>query len=305
MSTPRSMFRILFKAAMILNIFLFFFACQTGMAAEAGIDLTDKEKECIGRFLSKGKITIATRISDHVYFPTDHGVIKGLYYNMAKNFADFFELQLDVRTVKWSDYFSKDGEFPNQVRTDADFTYTPDLIKEVDIYVDAFTIYPWREKILKMIKFFPTKTVAITRQGEELSNVSDLKGKILAVHPQSTYSDTFREIEKILNTKFNYLKINSFLEGLEAVSTKRADVACMDSHDAWITRYENLNMSIPLTVIQYICWIVEKDNDTLASIIRKFFYYSMETGRFDKYWFENYNIEFSMYLKMIYLKDLK
>lgn len=297
--------------AAVHRILLCFLLASSIASVSAGAEetnqlmLSPEEALYMKRLQSKSVFTIATRISDHVYFPQENGSIKGLYYHMAKDFADHFNLRLSVKTVRWFDYFSKNGKFPQQVRQDAEYVYTPDLIQEVDVYVDAFTLYPWREKIFTMVKLFPIKTMAITRKGEGLADIKDLKGKILAIQPQSTYADTLNAIEKKLSANFHYLEVKSFTEGLKAVSEGRADVTCMDSHDAWITQYENLDMSIPLSDIQYICWIVKKEDKILAAILRKFFYHAMESGSFDRLWVDNYNIPFSRYLKMIYLKNLE
>lgn len=294
------------KRILFSGVFVLFFAGTGAPPAggNPGIRFTEQEKAYIDDLRQKGGITIATRVSDHVYFPKEDGTIEGFYYKMAKGLADLVGVNLKVRQVRWRDYFSRDGEFPKEVRTDEHFVYTPDLIKDVDMYVDAFTLYPWREKILRPVKFFPVKTMAVTRKGEELTKLEDLKGRILAVHPLSTYADTLREIEKRLGAQFRYLEVGSFFEGLDAVSKGRADVTCMDSHDAWIVRYENLTLSLPLTDVQYICWLVARDNEILSSIVRKYFYHTLETGVFDRYWLEAYRIPFNHYLKIIYLKDL-
>ncbi|MBN2122887.1 MAG: transporter substrate-binding domain-containing protein [Deltaproteobacteria bacterium] len=293
------------RLALVVALFIscaFAFLPAIGTAKECAITFTDEERAYLAALRETGKITIATRISDHVYFPKEDGTIEGFYYKMAKALAECIGVDLEVRVVKWADYFSKDGNFPSRVRTDRDFVYTPDLIKEVDIYVDAFTLYPWREKILGLIKLFPIKTMAVTRKGEELADIEGLCKRTLAVQPQSTYADTFREIEKKLGTTFAYLEVETFFDGLEAVSEGRADVTCMDSHDAWIVRYENLTLSIPLSDIQHICWMVKKDNVLLSSVIKKFFFYTQESGLFDRYWVEAYKIPFYRYLKIIFLK---
>ncbi len=264
--------------------------------------LTVGEKQYLSAARLKGGLVIATRISEHVYYPREKESTIGFYYKLLQNCAKELSLPLTFTVVQWNDYFSKDGAFPEQVRTEPNFIYTPDLMKTVDLYMDAFTLSPWREKILLPVKLFPIKTMAVTRKGEELVRIEELKNRRIAVQPVSTYADTLREIEKRLKTEFHYLKIQTFAQGLEAVSKGEADVTCMDSHDAWIVRYPNLTLSLPLSDIQYICVFTAKTNPMLASILEKYMAHAHETGLFETYWQEAYKISFNQYLNLIFRK---
>lgn len=276
----------------VIAVFLGFIA---GMLFTAGhafgeVQLSEAENRYIHELQSEEGLTIAMRRDD---------IFSG---ELTEKFVKYFHLPMKIKYVKWYDYFNVNGCFPQKVRTDDTYVYTPDLMAEVDLYADVFTYYPWRARIFRMIKIFPVRTMAVTRKGEELKTVYDLAGKIIAVHPASTYYDTLREIETKLSIKFSYLFIDEFENSLKLISEGKADVILEDSSDGWriVNESPDTGMSIPLSDVQWVCWMVGKDNEMLAAIIEKFVNELINSGEFDKIWMKAFKVPFEQYLEFIY-----
>jgi len=177
----------------------------------------------------------------------------------------------------------------------------PDLIKEVDLYVDTITSLPWRVKLLRLINTIPTKQMILTRKGEEIKSLQELKGKVISVQPETSYATRLKELEKELNTKFKYLFVKKTHDTSDAVSQKKADALLKDSNGAMklIKEYDNLSISIPASKVQYLAWAVKKDNEILASVIEKYLDYSRKSGLMGKFWLTDYAITLTEYNKLL------
>jgi len=265
------------------------------------INFTKIEREYISKLKKKKILKIASREKKTVYEPQKDGTAKGFNYLLVKSFTDYLGIELEVKTVSFSDYFNKDGKTPEIAKTEINYSYTPDLIKEVDLYVDSITILPWREKLLRFVKIIPTMQLIITRKGEKIKTLEELKGKLIAVTPQTSYAERLKEIEIQLNTKFKYFETATTDLMMEAVANKKADLTLRDSNRViyLIKSGKQLSVNIPASEVQYLAWALKKDDETLASILEKYIEYAEKNGIMNKFWVTNYEISLQEYKKLL------
>jgi len=266
----------------------------------AAINFTEREKEYISK-LKKNKLKIACRKKTTVYEPQKDGTAEGFQYLLAKSFADYLGVDLEIQSVTFDDYFNKDGKVPEVVKTDKNYSYTPDLIEKVDIYVDSITILPWREKLLRFIKTIPTIQLVVTRKGEEIKTLSGLKEKVISVMPQTSHAARLKQIELKLGAKFKYFETATSALMMDAVVNKKADITLWDSNQViyLLKREKHLSVSIPASEIQHLAWAVKKSNETLASILEKYLEYAEKSGLMNKLWLTNYDISLKEYKKLL------
>ena len=274
------------------------------VTSTVSIAFSDDEKAYITDLKGKGKLVIATRIREDLYAPQPDGTVRGFAYNMAKSLADYIGVELEINVVDFKDYYSIGGIIPGRVKTDPEYRYSPNLLDRVDLCVDTMTILPWREKLLRFIKVIPTRQLLITRKGEEIKTIDELKGRIITIIADSSYEESFRKIETELKIKFvyNFLKDSASVEKM--VTKKPGYVTALDSNRALkaIQRHRKLSVCIPLSDIQYLGWAVKKDNTVFASIVEKYISFARKTGVMNEYWQQHYNVSLLEYLKLIDIK---
>jgi len=191
------------------------------------------------------------------------------------------------------------GDRDPAIKTDGDSDSVFD--EEVDLFIDNLTLLPWREKLLAFVKVIPVKQMLLSRKGEEIKSLDELKGKKISVKPSTSYAGSFEKLETKLNTKFNIVKVKTTGDMPKFVSEKRADITVQDSHRCikMVQKYKNLNINMAITEVEYTGWATKKDNTLLVSIVNKFIDYMQKSGKIDKYWKKEYNISFSDYLEII------
>ncbi len=274
---------------------------QKAVVTLANIQFTKEEEAYIRQIKEKGRLVIATREKLTIYTPLPDGSAEGIHYNLAKSFADFLGIELKIMDVMFKDYFSIDGKTPEKVFTDPTYSYTPDLIKEVDVYADTLTILPWREKLLRFIEIAPTRIMLITRKGDEINAIQELDGKKVATVFETSYYTKLREIEKDYDISLEFSLVEDSELIFDYVAEGKADFSARDANLTilHLKNYKNLNVSMPISGIQIIGWAVGKDNEILESILRKYIEYAKTSGLIDQYWREVYGISMEEYHHLI------
>jgi len=260
--------------------------------------LSGEEEAYVKKMQQKGFITVAHRVKEAVYFQTEDGSFSGLHYELATIFAQSLNLKLVVKTVKFSDYFSKNGIVPEEVKNNMPPEgYEPDLLKKVDFFADNLTIMPWREKILKFIPLYQTKEILITRKGEEIRTLKELLNKRFALQKNTSYEETVKHIEKKLGTRFEIFYTETTEEMPSAVIANKADVAILDGYRAFqrVKMAIGLSASMSVSRLQSMGWATGINNPLLASIIQKFFDRIKSDGTLEKVWSRHHTISMKQY----------
>ncbi len=265
------------------------------------ISFTQKEKEYIDSLKSRGYITASVRLRDTIYMPLESGEIHGYNYKLAKSFTDNIGVELRTRMVEFSDLFSTGGKVPEEVHTNPDYSYSPDLFDEVDFYIDTLTILPWRSKLVSFVQTIPTKILIVSRTGEEISRIEDLKGKEIVTLENSSLHTQFKKIEDKHNFSLDYIYEEKIGTWFKKISEGTGDVTARDANMTIfdLRNFDNLNVSIPISDVQMLAWAVKKDNLVFKSILDKYLDFARDSGLFNKYWMEDYSITLSDYLGLL------
>jgi len=263
---------------------------------------TAEEIQFIEELNKKGSISIASVISYSVYEPQVDGTIRGFHYNLINEFSKLLNIKLNILVVKnWDVYFYKNGESIERVKKDPNYTYTPELIEKVDLYIEGITALPWREKLFDIIKFVPSKQLLVVRKNESIKKYSDLNNKICVMVKNTSMELNLEKIKKDNNINFRYIYVDDFDLMDKMVSEKKADFTVFDGVRAYVAiyKYKNLTINMPVSEIEMLGWAINKKNKILKSIIQKYLKYAQENGTFDKYWEKDYGITFIEFLKVL------
>lgn len=263
------------------------------------LKLTDEEQAYLEELRGRGGINAAIDGETSIYEVDDAGLKKGLHYNLALAAAQTLDVPIRFRQVTFHDFFMKDGEVPDEIKTDPAFSYVPDLLQEVDLYVGTISPLEWRRKFLAFIGIYPTKLVYVTRDNFPKVEREDLKGSVFSLLPNTTY-------EGWLKSRFDpedltILTVDTGDEAVEAVSTGEADITLSDANLALarMADYPEITFYPADDEVDTISWAVEKDNLLLKGILDKTIEYLFRTMVFNDIWIDYYGISFAEYLELI------
>ncbi len=261
------------------------------------LELTPQEQNALNRLQAKGKITIATRILSEN---------DSLGYNLAliKQFAKETDLDIQINHVdSITDYFALDGHIPQEALDAAysDYSYRPDLLGSVEIYVDSLTSLDWRKKAVNFVEFIPVREMVVTTTKNDIVTPLDLVDLKLIVQENSSY---LRTLDSISNRLYEDLSIDTHSardEVIQSVSNNTFDATVLDSNLALSVIAEDsaLTIGIPLTSVHHVGWGVDPDQKGLTSLLDKYISTYIELDLLDQHWTKHYNMTFFEYYHII------
>ncbi len=141
----------------------------------------------------------------------------------------------------------------------------------------------------------------VTRKGQEIKNLSELKGKKIATMFGTSYHAKFKEVGREIGSEFEYLFVETDNLSFQALEQNKADVAAGDAVRIIfdMSKYKNLSVCMPFSDVEHLGWAVEKNNDALAAILDKHLDFTRSSGLFDKYWIEDFGISINEYLRIV------
>jgi membrane-bound lytic murein transglycosylase MltF len=270
-----------------------------------GTTWTAEESAFITALHRKGSLKIATKISSTVYLPQTDGSIKGFHYEVLKEFADLAKVKLDIKLVSWNDYFYKEGEDLEKVKSDPNYTYVPSLLEEVDLYLDGITVLPWREKMFDIIRYVPSRQMIVSRLDNKPKTLSDLNNKVCVMVKNTSMEQNLESMKLANQLSFTYIHTEKFDVMDQMVSEGKADFTAYDSDRAFaaLSHYKNLTIAWPISEPEIMGWAIHKKNKLLKGVLNKYIRYAQENAILDKYWKISYGVSFVEYLQILNLGD--
>jgi len=258
------------------------------------LNLTDIEVEYIEELIEKGELSVAFR-----------GVLDGYNYNLIKEFTNLLGIQLQTKDVVVEEYFIKKGYSIDDVKSNPSISYTPDLLKKVDVYCASLTVLPWREQLLAFVPMFEVRELVVSNTDDIARSILDLDGQIVATVTGTSYEYSLINLEVDNNITIEYMFFPDRAGTIEAVENHEAYVTVMDSNLALleIAKHENLTISFPITGTLQVGWAVSKDNEVLASILSKYIEYAKISDLFNSFWYKEYGYTYFDYIKTLNLFD--
>ena len=263
--------------------------------------LTGEEEEYVRTLRERGGLKVAISNEPSIYEVLADGSVVGIHYSMVLHLAWLLELPVELVPVYFNRFFSLNGEVPERVKTDPGYSYTPDLLREVDFYAGAFSSLPWREKILHFIPVFHSRLIFITRRGGEIHSPEDLRGKRVALIANTSYQDWFEKLDGVDPANVEYIDSLTGMETIAMVARGDADVTISDANlaIAQIREFPDLNVTVAGREIETLCWAAAKGNEPMISILEKFMALIQSNGLFEDFWFDFYGISTVNYLDLI------
>jgi len=262
---------------------------------------TAEEKAYIKKLKMNDHLNIVSYESPGSFEVDSDGGFSGFQYDLILEFADFLDLEVEIKTVLFSELFSRDGIIPDELKTDPSYTYVPDIFNTADLCAGFLTVLPWRLQIMEMISYLPVREMLISREDNPIKQFSDLKGKTIGYGSGTSYENT---MIKLMEQQNNSFKLESFAfeeNLLNDVSEGDIDGTVIDLQYLLLSlkNYPNLVAELPAADIEHVAWSVQKGNTVLAGIVQKFLKYAHETGIIEGLFRMRYTISLENYYSLI------
>lgn len=268
------------------------------------LDLSPTEREWLDyRRAAENKLKVAIRARPDTYEKMPDGSVRGFDWFLLNEFAGTLGVGIDLKVETTIDaFFAKDGRVPKDISSpSASYTYTPDLLEKVDLYVSQFGVTAWRQRLMTMIPLVPTRNQLAGRKGEDIGSFSDLDGKRFAVIKDSIQQHNLTDMaaKKGIHLQFVYGKDETELYRL--VASKEADYLL----DASVIFAKNARFLKGMSLSPYpeevmmTAWCVKKQDVVLSSILSKFIVTAQKTGIFGRLWTEDYGMDFQSYVNAV------
>lgn len=249
----------------LFSIFiLFLFGCQG-----------PPDRATLEGVLSKGEITVITRNNAHCYYLYRDQAM-GFEYDLAKAFADFLGVNLDVKIAeKW------EGMIPFLMNGTGAFiaassTKTPKRQQQVAFSREYLTIQ---------------QHIIVHRKNQHIKNMSDLVGKTVHVGRGTAYQERLEELmAEGYDLTIELHDDISTEELIQQVEEEKIEVTIVDSNIA--LRYRRYHPRIVVSGAigpeEHLGWAVHPDSIPLLKKIDEFFEEIRSNGSFNRIYDQYY-----------------
>lgn len=183
-----------------------------------------------------------------------------------------------------TDYWELDGKIPENIVSDNNLIYTPDIYSKIDIACDIFTRLGWRERLVDMHKYIDTGSITVTRKEDHITKPEDLVGKrFYLVQGQSGYNLVINYLEEE-ELEYNEINVEYNLDssGLTVLDYSNAT---QDHSDSVV------NLIVPLRTpktyrlkpLAFYQWLLNDQVDVLLNNSLTFFIYNMKNSSLRRY----------------------
>ncbi len=258
---------IIINLISLLSFFIFFYLLIHHK--DVGSDLNTVEK-----IKKSGVLRLVTSKSINTYYYYN-GKPTGFEYDLAKEFANFLNVDLNVVTPGWNNMF----------------TYLED--GKADFIAAGLTIT--KERLEKAIFSIPYMTIQQRIVHHKLSfgpkSIEDLTYRTLHVRRGTSYQSRIETIKRS-GVDFNYILHDNIptLEMIRMVHDGELRLTVSDSNIAFLSQryYPDIRIGIPIQGEESLAWAVRKDDSEMLKAINQFMLYAMQSGKLkqikDKYY---------------------
>ena len=228
---------------------LVFFLCCPGCFGTAG-DSVKKIKE-------SGKLTVITDNNPSCFYYYREARA-GFEYDLAKAFADYLGVDLEIVTPGWSRLFES-LENGNGDLIAAGLTRTPAREKLADFSEEYLAVQ---------------QHVVVHKNNRVIKKIGDLQGRKIHIRKGTSYHERLMEMKNdgLDITLVPHEEVPTE-ELLRQVAEKEIGVTVADSNIALLNRryYPDLKLAFPIEEQQSLGWAVKKGNRSLLEEINRFF----------------------------------
>ena len=200
-----------------------------------------------------------------IYIGFDKTEIGSVNYKMAYEFAAYLDLQVVEVMVDWGTLFTKDGKRPFNLETDTSISFTPDALKNVDLYCGNVSPLEWRARLFDFAPTLISAEVIVTKDIDKykLLDISDLKGLKIAMMSGTSFIEHMKLINEKLGGSIEIVETKSGEESKKILSEGKVDGIVMDAPEALGFMYENqgkYKIQLPITAASSLVWAIEMGN---------------------------------------------
>jgi len=222
----------------------------------------------LSRILNRGEITVITDNSAHGYYIYREEPM-GFEYDLAKAFADYLGVELNVITPGWDDIFtalkSDKGDF-----IASSLTRTENRETRVDFSREYMAV----------------QQQVVVRKGNSAPDlIDDLEGKTIHIRSHTSYHERLRTLkERGISVTIQLHDNIPTEEFLRRVQAREVDLTVADSNIIQLNRryYPDIYPAFPISEKQSLGWAVKTGDRTLIEKINEFFEHIKETGTYAK-----------------------
>lgn len=225
--------------------------------------------------LKSGRIIMITQNNPLAYY-IYRDEPRGFEYELAKGFADFLGVELEMITPSW-----------NQMIDDLQ-------TGEGDFIASGMTITPSRqERVSFSDSYMTVRQHAVTRSGKSgFNSVGDLSGKIVYVREGTSYQERLLELQgEGIDLYLELMPDVPTEEFIRRVVDEEIPVTIVDSNIALLNRryYPDMRIAFPIAEEQSLGWAVRKDDGELLGKINDYFAAIREDGFYQRIYDKYYN----------------
>ena len=233
----------------------------------------------------RGMIRMITANTATSYY-TYRDAPMGFEYDLAKAFADYLGVTLEVIVPEWDTMFeqlnSGQGDF-----VAAGITITESR-ERMALFSDPYMSVQ-QKFIHHKLKF-------------DIKNIEQLAGRTVHVRKGTSYQERLEEIRDLgIDVDIQLLEDVPTEEIIRMVAKKQIKFTIADSNIALLNRryYPDIKIGLPIQEEEYLAWAVKKDNKALRDRINDFLEMAEETGLLGKLYEKYYgNVEIFDYFDL-------
>ncbi len=227
-----------------------------------------RPKDTVALIKKTGKLRlITTNAVNTCYY--DKGNPTGFEYDLAKAFADYLNVELDIVTPGWNAMFT----FLAQDKGDfiaAGLTITPQRLEQVNFSTPYMTI---QQRIIHHNLVFGPKSI------------EDMAFRTFHVRRGTSYQSRLAQIKASgVNLSYTLYDNTPTSELIAMVQNRDIKFTVAEAHLALLNKryYPEIKIGIPIQEKESLGWAVRKGDTAMQEAINEFFRFAKETGMLKK-----------------------
>lgn len=245
----------------------------------------EKDVSRLEQIWNAGKIAFVTDNNAHCYYVYKDEPV-GFEYDLAKAFAEYLVVDLQVVTPGWDDMVS----YLNSGRAEfiaASFTRTEEREETLD----------FSDEYLAVRQF-----IIVHQSNTTIKTLADLNGKTVHVRRGTSYQQQLQALKlQGLDVNLALYKNVPTEELIRRVAEKEIELTVADTNVALLNRryYPDIRMAFPISPAQSLAWAVRKGDTGLVKEINKFLAIIIADGTFQKIYDKYYaNVDIFDYVDL-------
>ncbi len=221
-----------------------------------------------------------------IYIGFDKTELGSVNYKMAYAFADYLDLEVVEVMVDWEMLFSKDGKRPANLETDSTIRFTPDALKNVDLYCGNVSPLEWRARLFDFAPTLISAEVVVAKNDKEhaFHDITDLKGLKIAMMSGTSFVEHMKSINEKLGGSITIVETETGDQSKQMLIDGKVDGIVLDAPDALGFMFETkdeFKIQIPITAASSLVWAIEHDNP-LKDEVANFMAFIKNNGALDQ-----------------------